>query len=94
MALNIWEVMLRGSALTARVRSGKGQDVVKTQSTPRKKESVFEGKNTSPAMLILAGVAFSDAGVLVRLLLLGVMPLRVERSYFIALYSKRGNIHY
>lgn len=27
-------------------------------------------------MLILAGVAFRDAGVLVRLLLLGVMPLQ------------------
>lgn len=39
-------------------------------------------------MLILAGVAFRDAGVLVRLLLLGVMPLRVERSYYIALYIK------
>lgn len=39
--------MLRGRALTARVKS---------------------------AMLILAGVAFRDAGVLVRLLLLGVIP--------------------
>lgn len=39
--------MLRGRALTARVKS---------------------------AMLIFAGVAFRDAGVLVRLLLLGVMP--------------------
>ncbi len=33
----------------------------------------------SPAMLILAGVAFRDAGVLVRLLLLGVMPLTGEK---------------
>lgn len=80
--------MLRGSELTARVRSGKREDVVKIQSTPLKKENVFEEKNTSPAMLIFAGVAFRDAGVLVRLLLLGVMPLRVERSYFIALYIK------
>lgn len=47
----------------------------------------------SPAMLILAGVAFRDAGVLVRLLLLGVMPLGVEEGYFISLYTKRGNIH-
>lgn len=53
-----------------------------------KKKNVFEGKTASPAMLILAGVAFRDAGVLVRLLLLGVMPLRVERSYYIALYIK------
>lgn len=30
----------------------------------------------SPAILILAGVAFSDAGVLVLLLLLGVTPFR------------------
>lgn len=30
-------------------------------------------------MLILAGVAFRDAGVLVRLLLLGVMPLTDEK---------------
>lgn len=30
-------------------------------------------------MLILAGVAFRDAGVLVRLLLLGVMPLTGEK---------------
>lgn len=30
-------------------------------------------------MLILAGVAFRDAGVLVRLLLLGVMPLAGEK---------------
>lgn len=47
MALNIWEVILRGRALTARVRS---------------------------AILILAGVAFRDAGVLVLLLLVGVIP--------------------
>lgn len=40
MALNIWEVMLRGSALTARVRSGKGEDVVEIQSKKKK-----EGKN-------------------------------------------------
>lgn len=33
------------------------------------------GERDSPAMLMLAGVAFRDAGVLVRLLLLGVMPL-------------------
>lgn len=30
-------------------------------------------------MLIFAGVAFRDAGVLVRLLLLGVMPLTEEK---------------
>lgn len=36
-------------------------------------------ENHSPAMLILAGVAFRDAGVLVRLLLLGVMPLAGEK---------------
>lgn len=44
-------------------------------------------------MLMLAGVAFRDAGVLVRLLLLGVMPLGVEEAYFISRYIKRGNIH-
>lgn len=31
-------------------------------------------------MLILAGVAFRDAGVLVRLLLLGVMPLDAKKG--------------
>lgn len=81
--------MLRGSALTARVRSGKGQVVVKKiPSTPLKQEHVSEGKNTTPAMLMLAGVAFRDAGVLVRLLLLGVMPLRDEKSFFIVQYIK------
>lgn len=74
--------------MTARVRSGKGEDVVKIQSTPLKREHVLKGENSSPAMLILAGVAFRDAGVLVRLLLLGVMPLRVKRTDFIALYIK------
>lgn len=48
----------------------------------------LKGRNTSPAMLILAGVAFRDAGVLVRLLLLGVMPSRDERRCFMALYIK------
>lgn len=32
-------------------------------------------------MLILAGVAFRDAGVLVRLLLLGVTPLIEEKMF-------------
>lgn len=36
------------------------------------------GEQDLPAMLILAGVAFREAGVLVRLLLLGVMPLTEE----------------
>lgn len=36
--------MLRGSALTARVKSGEEEDVVKIQSTPLKKENAFEGK--------------------------------------------------
>lgn len=34
----------------------------------------------SPAMLMLAGVAFREAGVRVRLLLLGVMPLKGQKS--------------
>lgn len=41
-------------------------------------------------MLILAGVAFREAGVLVRLLLLGVMPLKTMIS--VSFYSLT-NIH-
>lgn len=75
--------MLRGSALTARVKSGKrargSKNSVKGTEKLKKKKPVQGAKPPSPAMLMLAGVAFRDAGVLVRLLLLGVMPLGVER---------------
>ena len=42
--------------------------------------SVCGEERDSPAMLILAGVAFRDAGVLVLLLLLGVTPLMEKKT--------------
>lgn len=45
-----------------------------------KEKCVFVKELHSPAMFILAGVAFSDAGVLVRLLLVGVTPMRGEHN--------------
>lgn len=80
--------MLRGSALTARVRSGKKERGGKNSINATEKRKRVQGAKPSPAMLMLAGVAFRDAGVLVRLLLLGVMPLGVERCYFISRYTK------
>lgn len=45
-------------------------------------------------MLMLAGVAFRDAGVLVRLLLLGVMPLGAKRSCFTASATAASEVTY
>lgn len=83
MALNIWEVMLRGSALTTRVKSARGEagrDIVGYHGNKRKNSCVMK-KLDPPAMLMLAGVALREAGVRVRLLLLGVTPRDEERNY-------------
>lgn len=76
MALNIWEVMLRGSALTTRVKSARGdagRDVVSCHGNKKGKLGCC-AELDPPAMLMLAGVALMEAGVRVRLLLLGVTP--------------------
>ena len=45
------------------------------------------GERDAPAILILAGVALRDAGVLVRLLLLGVMPFKGGENVSIITYN-------
>lgn len=82
MALNIWEVMLRGSALTTRVKSARKMQGT-TSSVTREQKGKFDcdAELDLPAMLMLAGVALRDAGVRVRLLLLGVTPREEKRNY-------------
>lgn len=80
MALNICEVMFWGRAFTARVRSvstqrwGMGTSEVKVLLVPSLQLPVPD-MSSSPARLMLAGVALIEAGVRVLLLLLGVMPV-------------------
>lgn len=97
MALNIWDVMFRGRALTARVKSeSEGTDLgfkYTLQYFKKKKNPVVFRENISisdiPAMLMLAGVAFTDAGVLV-LLLVGVTPLERQQKHYITRKNKNA----
>lgn len=62
------------------VSSLRRKEHIRKCRTTRTKSTCANGREKDlPAMLILAGVAFREAGVLVRLLLVGVMPLTVEK---------------
>ncbi len=94
MALNIWDIMFRRRVLTPRVKfESEGMDLgFKNTLLHNKIPVVFREDIRSsdiPAMLMLAGVAFTDAGVLV-LLLVGVTPLERQQKYYITRKNKNA----